>query len=260
MHWEAQSSTMQSMVNLNCQLSQAKQDLAISDDNFIGIFLYGSQNYGLDYEESDADSILIVHSADKSKQELSTPTGKVKIYTLKYFIYKLKQGDLECYEILYTKYKILNPVYENSFMNFIKEFSEYMSYERIKNSLITKLDEHLCHVLWMMINKENARYNKKRLYWAIRVCNQLQRINDGESFESSLVYRDLLGCDLMQIKTVTNYLSIKEFSAIYKHLIEFIHSQHRYSRDILDSEEKCLSSFYTNITELYSNYMTRLGV
>lgn len=119
---------MQSMVNLSSQLSQVKQDLAISDDNFIGIFLYGSQNYGLDYKESDTDSILIIHSADKSKQELSTPTGKAKVYTLKYFIYRLKQGDLECYEILYTKYKILNPVYEDFFIDFTKEFSECMNY------------------------------------------------------------------------------------------------------------------------------------
>lgn len=251
---------MQSMVNLSSQLSQVKQDLTISDNNFIGIFLYGSQNYGLDYKESDTDSILIVHSADKSKQELSTPTGKIKVYTLRYFIYRLKQGDLECYEILYTKHKILNPVYEDFFMDFTKEFSECMNYQRIKNSLVNKLDEHLCHVLWMMINKENARYNKKRLYWAIRVCNQLQRINDGESFQSSLIYRDLIGYDLMQIKTATNYLSIKDFSTIYRSLIEFIRSQRRYSKDVLDAEEKCFSNLYANITELYSNYTMELYI
>ena len=251
---------MQSMVNLNCQLSQVKQDLAISDDNFIGIFLYGSQNYGLDYDGSDTDSILLVHSADKAKKELQTSTGKVKIYTLKYFIYRLKQGDLECYEILYTKYNITNPVYEECLINFIKELSDCMSYERIKYSLYNKLDEHLCHVLWMMVNKEKARYNKKRLYWAIRVCNQLQRTNDGESFESSLVYRDLIGYDLMQIKTATNYLSIKDFSTIYKSLIEFIRSQRRYSKDVLDAEEKCFSNLYANITELYSNYTMELYI
>ena len=248
------------MANLSSQLSQVKQDLAISNDNFIGIFLYGSQNYGLDYDGSDIDSILLVHSANKAKKELSTTTGKVKVYALKYFIYRLKQGDLECYEILYTKYKILNPVYEKIFTSFIEEFSKRMNYERIKNSLITKLDEHLCHVLWMIVNKENARYNKKRLYWAIRVCNQLQRINDRESFESSLVYRDLIGYDLMQIKTVTNYLSIKDFNTIYKNLIEFIRSQRRYSKDVLDAEEKCFSNLYASITELYSNHIARLGV
>jgi hypothetical protein len=188
------------MVNLNSQVDYTKQTLQIEDDNFIGIFLYGSQNYGLDYEGSDIDSILIVKSADRPKQELTVSTGKVKIYTLKYFIYRLKQGDLECYEILYTKYRILSSVYEKPFIKFIKEFSDCINYERVKRSLAIKLDEHLCHVLWLLTNPEKANYNKKRLYWAIRVCNQLQRIIEGEDYKSSLVYRPLYDCNLMDIK------------------------------------------------------------
>lgn len=243
---------MQSMVNLSNQIVLVKQELNITDNNFIGIFLYGSQNYQLDYEESDTDSICIVYSADKSKQELQTSTGNVKVYTLKYFIHRLKQGDLECCEILYTKYKIINSIYEDCFVNFVKDFSVCMSYERIKFSLFNKLDEHLSCVFWIVFKKDNARYNKKRLYWAIRVCNQWERINNGENFESSLIYRDLLGCDLMKIKTITNHLSIKEVSAIYKHLVDFIRSQHRGSKDVLDEEEKYLSWLYENITELHN--------
>lgn len=242
---------MQFTANLNSQLLQVQQALTISNNDFIGIFLYGSQNYGLNYEKSDTDSILLIHSADKPKQELQTSVGKVKIYTLKYFISRLKQGDLECYEILYTKYRIINSVYEDSFLNFVKEFTECTNYDRIKKSLIIKLDEHLCHVLWMLTNKENARYNKKRLYWAIRVYNQLERINNGEDFESSLTYKSSFDCDLMQVKTVTNYLSIKEFSIIYNHLIKFVHSQHHYLNAVLDEEEKSLSKFYEGISELY---------
>lgn len=242
---------MQSMVNLNAQIEQAKQTLQISNNDFIGIFLYGSQNYGLDYKGSDTDSILLVQSANKPKQELQTLTGKIKIYTLKYFIYRLKQGDLECYEILYTKYKIINSIYEKALMNFIKEFSDCMSYERIKSSLAKKLDEHLCHILWLLTNKEKARYNKKRLYWAIRVWNQLERINGGEDYKSSLVYcplNPLHDYHLISIKTITNYLSIKEFDKIYTHLVMFNHSLPRYSRDIFVEEDKCLSNFYSGIT------------
>lgn len=243
---------MRSMVNLSTQVAQVKQELNITDNNFIGIFLYGSQNYQLDYEESDTDSILLVYSSNKPKQELQTPTGKVKVYTLKYFLHRLKQGDLECYEILYTKYKIINSIYEDCFVKFVKDFSACMSYGRIKTSLYNKLDEHLSHVFWIISNKDNARYNKKRLYWAIRVCNQWERINNGEDFESSLIYRDLLGCDLMKIKTITNHLSIKEVSAIYRHLVDFIRSQYRGSKDVLDEEEKCLSELYENIAELHN--------
>lgn len=243
---------MQSMDNLAAQVNLVKHELDVTDDAFIGIFLYGSQNYQLDYEESDTDSIIIVHSANMAKQELDSPTGKVKVYTLRYFLYRLKQGDLECYEILFTRYKILNPAYEALFAKFVSDFTHCMSYDRIRNSLYNKLNEHLGYVFWLMSNKDNARYSKKRLYWAIRVCNQWERINNGECFKSSLIYRDSLGYDLMKIKTITNYLSIKEVSAIYKYLTEFLSSQQRYSKDTSAEEEKCLSWLYENITELHN--------
>ena len=234
---------MQSMVD------KVLETLNIRNKDFIGVFLYGSQNYQLDYEGSDIDTILLIHDSNKSKQEVLTSVGKTKIYTLKYFLYRLKQGDLECYEILYTRHKIINPIYTNYFANFVKEFSSCMNYERIKSALYKKLDEHLCHVLWMTQNKEKARYNKKRLYWAIRVCNQLQRINNGETFESSLIYQPLLDYDIIKIKTITNYLSIKQFNEIYKYLVDFLHFLPHYSIKVLNEEEKCLSNFYAIITE-----------
>ena len=245
---------MQYMDNLNAQIEQAKQTLQINDEDFIGIFLYGSQNYELDYDKSDTDSILLIQSANKPKQELRTSTGKIKIYTLKYFIYRLKQGDLECYEILCTKYSILNPLYKSQFTKFSQEFLNCINYERVKYSLLIKLQEHLDCVLWMFLNPEKARYNKKRLYWAIRVCNQLQRINDGQDFKSSLVYYPSLDYDLLKIKTITNYLSIKEFNELYKYLVKYLRSLPRYSKEVLDEEEKCLSKFYTSMIKQNLNY------
>lgn len=236
-------------MNFSIMQSMANQACDITDNNFIGIFLYGSQNYKLDCEDSDMDAILLVYSADKPKSEINLEIGKIKIYTLKYFIYRLKQGDLECCEILYTKHRIINPMYASCIENFVEEFSNCMSYERIKHSFYNKLDEHLYHVLWMIKNKENARYNKKRLYWAIRVCNQLQRINDGESFESSLVYRPSNEYDLIKIKTITNYLSLKEFNEIYRCLVKFIRSLPRYSKEVSNNEEKCLANFYVSMTK-----------
>lgn len=226
------------------------QILNIPCEDFIGNFLYGSQNYQLDYEGSDIDTILIVRAADKPKQEMMTSIGKTKIYTLKYFLHRLQLGDLECYEILYTKHKILNPMYADYFVRFVQEFSNCMSYERIKLALCKKLNEHLCHVLWILSNPEKARYNKKRLYWAIRVCNQLQRINEGEDFESSLLYRSSWDCDLIKIKTITNYLSLKEFNEIYKYLVNFLRSLPHYDKDVSDEEEACISAFYRDVTKI----------
>ena len=219
----------------------------ILDLNVIGSFLYGSQNYGLAHEDSDVDTILLVLSSDVPRQELTADTGKMKIYTLKYFINRLKSGDMECYEILYTRHRTINPVYEKFFDKFVAEFSECMSYDRIKCSLRNKLDEHLRHVFWLIRNDDGGRYSKKRLYWAIRVHNQLDRIVHGESFESSLKYDFSCEYNLIKIKTVPDYLSIRDVNIIYKYLVDYTQSFPRYSKDISGEEEECLSDFYTNM-------------
>lgn len=232
---------MQSTVN------EIQKTLNISNDNFIGAFLYGSQNYGLDYEDSDIDTIILIREANKPKQEKYVSAGKAKIYTLKYFIYRLKQGDLECYEILYTKYCIMNPLYIEYFADFVQKFSMCMNYERIMCALYKKLDEHLCHILWMLKNPEGARYNKKRLYWALRVNDQIERLAAGEDFASSLIYKLKDDYDLRKIKTEVNHLSLKQFNMIYKNLIQTLCNRPKFSTIISDSEEKCLSDLYRNI-------------
>ena len=235
------------MNKLKCQLDYIQNFLSLSENDIIGIFLYGSQNYGLSTQDSDVDSIVLVTNTQRLKQEITLDSGKVKVYTIPYFIERLKRGDLECYEILFTPHRILNAKYESVFANFVQKFSHCMSYDRIKRSLYIKLDEHMHYIFWMIINKDGAKYNKKRLYWAIRVCNQLERILNAESFESSLIYKDLINCDLITIKTVTNSLSVKELNRIYKYLLEFLYQRGRYSNDVSNNENDCLSDFYNKI-------------
>lgn len=234
-------------------LSTVKQAYNTPEDNFIGIFLYGSQNYQLDTAESDVDTIMLVYTADYPKQEMHVDCGKMKVYTLRYFISRLKKGDMRCYEILYTKYRILNPMYKSAFLCFVDRFTECMNYDRIKRSLWKKLDEHMCNILWILRNEDNSRYNKKRLYWAMRVANQLDRINNGESFESSLVYRSDDDYSLVKIKAITNYLSLREFNNIYRDLNQYRLGQFRHTSEVTNEEKSCLSEFYDSMTTILHN-------
>lgn len=227
--------------------------LAIDNNNFIGIFLYGSQNYGLNSDISDEDAIILVRDSKKASQECVLPTGLVKIYTIDNFIHRLKIGDLECYEILYTRFCYINPTYKAYFSEFVTAFSACMSYSRIKNSLRSKLFEHLYSILWLPTTMEKAKYNKKRLYWAIRVCNQLQRICDGESFADSLLYKSSIAYDVMQIKTITDYLSLKDFNFVYKYLVNYAEATPEYVSAVTADEEICLSAFYSKISSYYKH-------
>lgn len=101
------------MDDLVIKLEEIK-DSFITDNNpnFIGLFLFGSQNYNLSSEESDIDCILLLRDSTGFSKEVSTKYGKIKIYSLESFIKLLSRGIPQAYEILYTKYQIVNPVYK----------------------------------------------------------------------------------------------------------------------------------------------------
>lgn len=214
---------------------------------YIGIFLYGSQNYGLDYESSDVDTIVLIRAADRPKQILTFESGKAKVYTLKYFLHRLALGDLECYEILYTQYNSLNPIYENEWSKFVANVSLSLCNPRLQHSLRKKLSEHLNQVLWLQTNPDNAYYNKKRLYWAMRVMEQLERM-DVEPFPQTLLYRGDGEYDLLKIKTITNHLSPKQLNDIYKRLRQALTTSREYVTYPTEEELQVFSWFYQAIT------------
>ena len=227
--------------------SMVERAVGTIDNNLIGAFLYGSQNYGLDYDGSDIDVIVLVREGDKPKKEIKTKTGEIKIYTLKYFLYLLQKGDMECYEILYTKHRFINPDYREEVAKFISNFSAVLNIERIKYALYLKLDEHLSSIMWIKFNRGNARYNKKRLYWALRVKNQLSRLAGGERLETSFLYDIEDRENLIQIKTVENFLSLKELGQKIRGLRDFLKTCAPRSVTINDKEQKCLSEFYNDL-------------
>lgn len=219
--------------------------------NLIGIFLYGSQNYNLDTQDSDIDVIVLVHENQCSHQTIQTLKGDIKIYTLKYFLYRLKKVDLECLEILFTTHYYINPLYKLCFMQFSSGIEAILTPTRIQFALKIKLDEHLSHVRWMMCNPYRARYNHKRLYRALRVHNQMVRMREGESFQSSLPYVANLPYDIMAIKTIVNFLSPTEFNELFKLLVSFLHDSQVTLTSAAQEEQLYYEEFYKKIYNLY---------
>lgn len=237
------------MDDLIIKLKEIKSSFTIDNSaNFIGLFLFGSQNYHLSTEESDIDCILLLKDSTGFPKEAVTKYGKIKIYSLKKFIKLLSCGVPQAYEILYTKYRIVNSLYEAALQNFISNLSDSLDYEKIKAQLYKKLEEHFYYILWIINKKTNQRYNKKRLYWAIQVYNQLTRIEAGEDFASSLIYKDNLGLNLMKIKTETNFLSVNELNKIYKLLATYLQNKPQLAIEVTPEEEQYFSWLYSSIS------------
>ena len=88
----------------------------INEDNFVGIFLQGSQNYGLDFEGSDVDTKMLINpSLDDlvfARQPISTTHVRennehIDIKDIRLYIQLFKKVNLNFLEILFTPYFIL---------------------------------------------------------------------------------------------------------------------------------------------------------
>ncbi len=94
------------------------------DNEWIGIFLQGSQNYNLDYEGSDIDSKIIVLPSFEdvvlNRKPISTtlvlPNDEhCDIKDIRLMFECFKKQNINFLEILFSEYQILNPAYANLF-------------------------------------------------------------------------------------------------------------------------------------------------
>ena len=87
----------------------------------VGVFLFGSQNYNMQTPESDIDVKAVVIPAlddfvwgkTDIKEEISRENGTLVIYDIATFHKNIKKQSMNFVEILFTKYKIMNPEYQD---------------------------------------------------------------------------------------------------------------------------------------------------
>ena len=90
------------------------------EDRIVGIFLQGSQNYGLDTEGSDIDTkLIVVPTFDDlafNRQPVSTTHVRannehIDFKDIRLMLQTFRKHNLNFIEILFTPYYILNPIY-----------------------------------------------------------------------------------------------------------------------------------------------------
>lgn len=154
------------MKKLQNHYNYAKEHMI--QNEIIGVFLHGSQNYGLDFETSDVDSVCLVMPSkyditsgrEPISKELIIPefNEKIVVWEIRKFINFLEKGGFNQLEILYTNYCILNPTYK-SFWKFVTNHRPefvYLNSYRTANSFLGML--HRCV---KEIKKDNTNTNKE---------------------------------------------------------------------------------------------------
>jgi predicted nucleotidyltransferase len=174
------------------------------EDRIVGIFYQGSGNYGLDYEGSDVDTKLIVtptfEDIAMNKKAVSTTHIReneehIDFKDIRLYIQTFRKQNLNFLEILFTKYAIINSMYEsewNRLVNAREQIAHYAPVQAIKSMKgIAKEKYHAMehHYPARMAWIEKFGYDPKQLHHLLRVEDYIERYIKGESYESCLYPR-----------------------------------------------------------------------
>ena len=180
----------------------------------VGVFLYGSQNYQLDYEQSDVDTKaiilppledIIMGYAPESKSITMEDGGLCDVKDIRLFFRQIKSQNINFIETLFTDYYKLNPNYEYLYLPMfekredIARLNEFLSISCIYGMA----NEKSKHLLTYPAEDASLGYNRKRLYQLYRLRDFLLRYCCKEKYEDILIPREKNL--LFQIKTESPY-------------------------------------------------------
>ena len=212
----------------------------IDESRIIGLFCQGSQNYGLDYEGSDIDTKLIVVPTFEdiafNKKPISTTHVRqnnehIDLKDVRLYIETFRKQNLNFLEILFTRYKIVNPQYAEFWQKLIdarEAIAHYDIHRSIKSMKGIALEKYhaMEHKYPSKIEIiEKYGYDSKQLHHLMRVKNYLMRYIAGESYEACLIPDEETAEKLRKVKEDNGYLSLEQARTLADLCIDSINTQ-----------------------------------
>lgn len=174
-------------------------------DQVVGVFLQGSQNYGLDYEGSDVDTKLIVVPSFKDICLNRKPVSTTHVRAndehtdwkdIRLYMETFRKQNLNFLEILFTPFYIVNPIYQeqwNRLLEHREEIARMNPYRAVKSMKGIALEkyhamEHPYPTKLDLIEKYG--FDGKQVHHLIRVDDYLDRYIAGESYAACLYPRE----------------------------------------------------------------------
>ena len=189
-------------------------------NRIVGIFLQGSQNYGLDYEGSDVDTKLIVipsfEDIAMNRKPVSTTHVRendehIDFKDIRLYMETFRKQNLNFLEILFTPFKIVNPMYEaewNRLLDSREDIAHMNVHRAVKSMKGVALEkfhamEHRYPSKADIVDKYG--YDGKQVSHLIRVDDYLERYINGESYESCLRPTDSKRDRIMDYKLLDRF-------------------------------------------------------
>ena len=171
------------------------------EDRVVGIFLQGSQNYGLDYEKSDVDTKLIIAPTFKdiafNRAPISTTHVRaneehIDFKDVRLYMQTFRKQNINFLEILFTEFKLVNPIYQKYWCileqnrEAIARYNPYQAIKAMKGVAMEKYHamEHAYPSKAAVLAEYG--YDPKQVSHLVRIEDYLKRYIDGEKYEDCL--------------------------------------------------------------------------
>ena len=202
------------------------------EDRIVGIYYQGSGNYGLDYEGSDVDTKLIVTPTLEdiifARKPVSTTHVRdndehIDFKDIRLMFQTFRKCNLNFTEILFTKYKIINPLYKEQWdrvvanNEMIARYDEVAAVRTMKGIALEKYHamEHRYPSKAEIIDKYGV--DNKQTHHLFRVEEYLKRFINGERYADCLISKQAEY--LKNVKT-HGYLSLEEARVLAKESLD----------------------------------------
>lgn len=166
----------------------------------LGAFLYGSQNYNLDTENSDVDSIVVIIPSIKSllyEKEVSTTyeleDHHIVVKDLKAFNKNLLTLSPMAVEPLFSRLTWINDKYKYIYQKFYHDNAQ-----KIAMSYPTILYDKVRAMIKSMARKESL--TGKQYVLCKRMIRLLQKLAEGKSYEEAMWFPDNEAVSMIEIK------------------------------------------------------------
>lgn len=171
------------------------------EDRIVGLFLQGSQNYGLELPTSDVDTKLIVvptfEDIALARKPVSTTHVRandehIDLKDIRLYIETFRKQNLNFLEILFTDYFVVNPLYAEQWARLVEHREEiarmnpYRAVKSMKGIAMEKFHamEHPYPTKLDLIEKYG--FDGKQVHHLIRVDDYLTRYIVGEPYKDCL--------------------------------------------------------------------------
>ena len=213
------------MRDIKLALQEHKQkvldELKIAESQLLGVFLYGSQNYGLSTEDSDVDTIAIVlpneydlYFSRPLTKELHLENGEhCVVKDIREIFNEFKKQNVNFLEILVTDYKWLNPIYFEQW-----NFFTYLWTDYIVRYDVARAIKSICgqgkHTLRQALNKDTL--DGKKVANAFKMLSYLIKYLDKLPFKKCITVEGTDKQYIMDLKTGKKEISKEEAEALIK--------------------------------------------